>query len=90
MIEGWRLVDVLPELTRRAVKYVETAATQDKPFFLYFALTSPHYPVVPAAEFVGTSKAGEYGDFVHQTDWCVGQVLDAYRGAGALDDRLGS
>ena len=60
----------------------------DKPFFLYFALTSPHYPVVPAPEFQGKSKAGEYGDFVVQTDWTVGQVLDALRRTGVADNTL--
>jgi arylsulfatase A len=86
MLPGWRLVDILPELTRRASGWVERAAKDDKPFFLYFALTSPHYPVVPAPEFKGKSGAGDYGDFVVQTDWTVGQVLDALKRAGAAAD----
>jgi arylsulfatase A len=88
MVPGWKLVDILPELTRRAVKQVETAAKGGKPFFLYFPLTSPHYPVVPAPEFVGKSKAGAYGDFVVQTDWTVGQVLDALKRAGVANNTL--
>ena len=53
MLPGWQWVDILPELTRRAVKYVEDAAKQPqrRPFFLYFPLTAPHYLIVPAAEF---------------------------------------
>src|SRR5690606_22678158 len=51
MLPGWKLVDILPELSRRAVRFVEEAAQGDQPFFLYLPLTSPHYPVVPAAEF---------------------------------------
>jgi arylsulfatase A-like enzyme len=88
MIEGWRLVEILPELTRRAVKYVENSSKLEKPFFLYFALTSPHYPVVPSPEFQGKTAVGDYGDFVHQTDWCVGQVLDALTRAGVAEDTL--
>jgi arylsulfatase A-like enzyme len=88
MVPGWKLVDILPELTRRAVGWVEQAARGDRPFFLYFALTSPHYPVVPSPEFRGKSQAGDYGDFVAQTDWCVGQVLDALRREGVADDTL--
>jgi arylsulfatase A-like enzyme len=42
MIAGWKLVDILPELTRRAVAYVQRAAQGTKPFFLYLPLTSPH------------------------------------------------
>ena len=89
MLPGWKLVDILPELTRRAVGYIErTAADGKKPFFLYLPLTSPHYPVVPAPEFRGKTTVGDYGDFVHQTDWCVGQVMAALEKAGVADDTL--
>jgi arylsulfatase A len=88
MVPGWRLVDILPGLTRRAVKYVDDAAKTGKPFFLYLPLTSPHYPVVPAPEFRGRSGAGDYGDFVAQTDWTVGQVLNALQRGGVADNTL--
>jgi len=71
MLPGWKQVNILPKLTSHAVKWIEDTAKTRKPFFLYLPLTSPHYPVVPAPEFVGKSKAGEYGDFVMQTDWTV-------------------
>lgn len=88
MVPGWKLVNILPELTKRAVKWVEDSAKADKPFFLYLPLTSPHYPVVPAPEFKGKSKAGDFGDFVLQTDWTVGQVLDALKRSGTADNTL--
>ena len=88
MLPGWKLVDILPELTRRAVKWVGDTAHAGQPFFLYFPLTSPHYPVVPTPEFKGKSKAGDYGDFVCQTDWTVGQVLGALQRAGVADNTL--
>jgi arylsulfatase A len=87
-IPGWKLENILPELTRHAVQWVEDKAKTKRPFFLYFALTSPHYPVVPTSEFDGTSKAGRFGDFVHQTDWTVGQVLDALDRAGIANNTL--
>lgn len=68
MLPGWKLVDILPELTRHAVKWIEDTAKTKQPFFLYLPLTSPHFPVVPAPEFKGKSQAGDYGDFVFQTD----------------------
>jgi arylsulfatase A-like enzyme len=77
MLPDWDWTDILPELTRRAVKNIEDGARSQKPFFLYLPLTSPHYPVVPAPEFRGKTTVGDYGDFVHQTDWTVGQVLAA-------------
>ena len=88
MLPGWKLVNILPELTRHAVKWVGDAAKSGKPFFLYFPLTSPHFPVVPAPEFKGKSKAGDFGDFVFQTDWTVGQVLDALTRAGVAENTL--
>jgi arylsulfatase A len=88
MLPGWKLVDVLPTLEARAVQFVEKAAKEDKPFFLYLPLTSPHYPVVPSATFTGTSGAGEYGDFVAQTDHVVGRVVDALKRHGVADQTL--
>jgi arylsulfatase A-like enzyme len=81
MVPGWDWVQIMPELTRRAVRYIDDAArtTPRAPFFLYLPLTAPHYPVVPAPEFRGKSGAGDYGDFVVQVDWTVGQVLDALK-----------
>ena len=88
MVPGWKLVDVLPSLEKRAVEYIEKSAKGGKPFFLYLPLTSPHFPVVPSAAFKGKSKVGDYGDFVMQTDAVVGQVLDALKRAGAADNTL--
>lgn len=97
MVEGWQWVEILPTHAARAVRYIEDAAKAatsgrgtetKKPFFLYFPLTAPHYPVVPAADFAGKSQAGEFGDFVAQTDAVVGQVLDALKRTGLADNTL--
>ena len=88
MMKDWDPVKILPAITDRAVRYVEKRAKASQPFFLYFALTSPHYPVVPTPEFVGKSQAGVYGDFVVQTDAAVGAVMDALQRAGANKNTL--
>ena len=88
MVPDWKLVNILPTLTQRAVEFVNEKAKAGKPFFLYLPLTSPHFPVVPAPEFKGKSGAGEFGDFVVQTDWTVGQVLDALKRNGVADNTL--
>jgi arylsulfatase A len=88
MLPGWKLEDILPELTKRATQWIEKSAKSGKPFFAYVPFTSPHYPVVPSAEFRGKTKVGAFGDFVHQTDWCVGQILDALKRAGAAENTL--
>ena len=90
MLPNWRWVDILPELSRRAVGFIDkaVAVTPRQPFFLYLPLTSPHFPVVPTNEFRGKSGAGEFGDFVAQTDHVVGQILDALETAGVADNTL--
>jgi arylsulfatase A len=90
MLPGWQQVEILPELSRRGVKYIEESAKRSPrtPFFLYLALTSPHYPIVPSREFQGKSKAGDYGDFVAQTDAVVGDILRAIDQNGLADDTI--
>jgi len=88
MLPGWQLVNILPTITDHAVSYIEEAAKTKKPFFLYFALTSPHFPIVPTPDFVGKSKAGAYGDFVEETDAMVGKVLEALKRTGLADNTL--
>lgn len=88
MVPGWKLEDVLPTLTEKAVQYVAENANSEKPFFLYFALPSPHTPIVPSEEFTGKSGINEYADFLIETDWSVGQVLSALDKADIADETL--
>lgn len=75
-------------LTRRAVDWIKARATDKAPFFLYLATTNIHHPFTPAKRFQGTSRAGRYGDFIHELDWIVGEVTDALESAGVADDTL--
>ncbi|MDZ8117003.1 sulfatase family protein [Pontiella agarivorans] len=60
-------------LTKKACSWIRQNA--EKPFFLYFPLTSPHSPIVPSENFKGKSGLNGHGDYVLETDWAVGQVL---------------
>ena len=55
MLEDWDLVQILPDLTSRAIEYIDDQSknANASPFFLYFPLTSPHAPIAPAPEFIG-------------------------------------
>jgi len=84
-------IDVLPALTRKAADYINQRAPearQGSPFFLYLALTAPHTPIVPVAEWQGKSGLNKYGDFVMQTDQTVGRVLDALDKNGLVENTL--
>lgn len=77
-------IEVLPKLTEKAVDYIHQRAAADdqSPFFLYFPLPAPHTPILPTKQFQGKSGTNEYGDFVLQVDWTVGQVLKALKQNG--------
>ena len=76
------------KLTERAVSYVKDNAHGEKPFFLYFAHRNVHTPLTPHPRFADTSDIGVYGDFINELDWSVGEVLNALREEGILDDTL--
>ena len=86
--ESFEAVDVLPTLTRKAVEFISAQAKKEKPFFLYMPLNAPHTPIVPTKEWQGKSGIGNYGDFVMETDWAVGQILDALDKAGVGGNTL--
>lgn len=86
--EDFVIDEVLDRLTQEAVATISDAAAGEAPFFLYLPLTAPHKPTQPHERFRGQTKLGEYGDFVAQVDWSVGEVLDALDDAGVSDETL--
>ena len=74
-------------LTEKALDWLKNQP-KDEPFFLYYAATAIHHPFTPAKRFVGTSECGPYGDFVHELDWIVGEILDYLDNAGIADNTL--
>lgn len=85
---GFEAVDVLPTLTRHAVEFIGAQAGAGRPFFLYLPLNAPHTPIVPSKPWQGKSGLSDYGDFVMETDWAVGEVLAAIDKAGAGGNTL--
>ena len=86
--KDWQLDKVMPAITAKAVKTIQTQSQNSEPFFLLFATTSPHSPIVPKEKFKGSSKAGPYGDYIVQTDDSVGQIVAALKAAGIYEDTL--
>lgn len=70
----------------KAVQWIRQ--NKEKPFFLYYATTNIHHPFTPAERFVGTSSAGRYGDFIHELDWLVGEVLNTLDEEGLKENTL--
>lgn len=71
---------------KKSVQWIEDY--KDEPFFLYLATTNIHHPFTPAKRFQGTSQCGLYGDYVHELDWIVGEVLSCLESNGLSDNTL--
>ncbi|MDF7806437.1 arylsulfatase [Pontiellaceae bacterium B12219] len=73
-------------LTEKAVTWI--SENKEKPFFLYFPTTNIHHPFTPAPQFKGTSQAGLYGDFIHEFDWMVGELIQCLEENGLAEKTL--
>ena len=71
---------------KKSVQWI--SQRKDKPFFLYLATTNIHHPFTPAKRFQGTSQCGLYGDFIHELDWIVGEVMKCLEDTGLADNTL--
>ncbi|MCA9268599.1 MAG: sulfatase, partial [Planctomycetales bacterium] len=85
---------VLPDDQQSLVEIYTTesldfiAQHKDEPFFLYLAHSAVHFPIYPGKKWAGKSPNGIYSDWVEETDWSVGQVLNAVREAGIAEKTL--
>lgn len=88
---GFDAANVLPDLTRKAVEFIDNhadAARKGTPFFLYLPLASPHTPILPTPAWQGKSGLNPYADFVMETDAAVGAVLAALDRHGLAQNTL--
>jgi arylsulfatase A-like enzyme len=76
-LRNWKQNEVGPTITSKALEVIDrhVQSKTDKPLFMYLALSAVHNPVAPAEFCKGKSGIGEYGDFVCEVDWTVGEVL---------------
>jgi arylsulfatase A len=86
-VANWDFYAVPGRLLEKTVEWIGRQSV-DQPFFLFVPFNSPHAPIVPSAEFAGTSKAGGYGDFMEQTDAAVGRILEALEAGGFSKNTL--
>ena len=85
---GWRFEAVLPKITEKCVDYITERSKREQPFFLYFAMTSPHTPINPSKRFQGKSSVSKYADFLMETDWSVGRIVRAIDDLGLAENTL--
>jgi len=73
-------------LTAKALGFIRTH--KDKPFFVYFTPCAAHTHVTPGIRFRGTSKAGQYGDYVQELDYHVGEIMNLLDELGLSENTL--
>ena len=78
----------LIDFARESRSFIKSAADSKSPFFLYLPLTSPHTPIVPSEKWRGKTPLGTYGDFVMETDWVVGEVMQELAEQKLTEDTL--
>ena len=74
------------ELVTKSIDFMKRQTASGKPFFLYLPFSMGHFPNLPAKEFAGKSRIGQYGDKLMEGDHHVGQILDALRQLG-IDEK---
>jgi arylsulfatase A len=79
--------EVMPLLTTKATEWLAKQSA-DKPFFLYYTPVAVHNPVTPSHSTKGGSKAGPFGDWVHELDASVGKVLETLDQKGFTKNTL--
>lgn len=88
MAPGFDFYQVLPTFVEKSQAFITGASKKENPFFLYLPFAAPHTPWVPTAEFKESAGAGTYGDFVHQVDDAVGQIMQTLDDLGVAENTL--
>ena len=60
----------------------------DKPFFLFHSMQAVHLPSFPSEKFKGKTDSGPHGDFIHEMDHIVGELMKALDKHGFSEDTL--
>jgi len=78
--------NVMEYTTSKAIEWIKKR--DDKPFLMYFAAAAVHHPIRPSKQMQGTSGAGPYGDFIHETDHSVGRIMEVLAYLGKLENTI--
>ncbi len=81
-------VDML--FLKKSQEYLEQHAKDEpnKPFFLLHCTQAVHLPSFAAKQFRGSTKAGPHGDFIHEFDYIVGELMKTLERLGKADNTI--
>ncbi|MEM8969238.1 MAG: arylsulfatase [Bacteroidota bacterium] len=84
----YKLEEYLPYITDQTLGFLKKQPSTNQPFFLYYTPYVPHIPLAVNERFKGTTEAGLYGDYVHELDYYVGQILTALDSLKLTDNTI--
>ena len=70
----WTDEEISTTFLAKSLEFIEN--NKNHPFFLFFSLTEPHVPRMPASMFKGKSGLGLRGDAILQIDWTIKQLME--------------
>ncbi len=76
------------ELVAKSIDFMQRQKAAGKPFFLYLPFSMGHFPNLPAPEFRGESRIGNYGDKLMEGDYHVGQILQTLKDLGVDENTI--
>lgn len=90
MAPGWKDEEVNDILTQKAETYLGEQLNKhpNQPVFMYFPLTGPHTPWLPAEKYKGKSGIGPRGDMIMELDATIGRIMETLKCLGEWDNTL--
>jgi arylsulfatase A-like enzyme len=76
------------ELVDKSIDFMRRQKSSSKPFFLYLPFSMGHAPNLPAQQFKGKSRIGNYGDKIMEGDYHVGRILDTLKDLGVDNNTI--
>ena len=75
---------------KKSQEFLEQHAQRDrtKPFFLLHSTHAVHLPSFAAKQFQGATQAGPHGDFIHELDFIVGELMQTLERLGLADNTI--
>ncbi len=87
---GYDLEEVDMVFLKKSQEFLEEHARSQpkKPFFLLHSTQAVHLPSFASKQFQGSTKAGPHGDFIHELDFIVGELMKTLERLGMADNTV--
>jgi arylsulfatase A-like enzyme len=83
-----RMEAIDDEITEGALRFIDKAHNEGKPFFVWYNTTAMHFRTHVAQEHVGKSGQGFYNDAMVHHDENIGKMLDKLDELGIADNTI--